>query len=147
MGPSEQLSIIKRGVEEFIGEDDLLKKLALSCKSKKPLRIKAGFDPSAPDLHLGHMVLLKKLKDFQRLGHEVYFLIGDFTARIGDPSGQKEARPRLSKKEAQANAKTYKRQIFKVLDAKKTRIVFNSKWLQKMNFEDVLELSSRYTLA
>ncbi|HEO63846.1 MAG TPA: tyrosine--tRNA ligase [Candidatus Omnitrophica bacterium] len=147
MRPSEQLSIIKRGVEEIIGEDDLLKKLTISCKSKKPLRIKAGFDPSAPDLHLGHMVLLKKLKDFQDLGHEVYFLIGDFTARIGDPSGQKETRPKLSKKEAQVNAKTYKRQIFKVLNPKKTRVVFNSKWLQKMNFEGVLELSSRYTIA
>ena len=132
---------------ELITEEELLKKLELSYSSGKPLNIKAGFDPSAPDLHLGHMVLLKKLKDFQDLGHKVYFLIGDFTARIGDPTGQKEVRPRLAKEEAKENAKTYKKQIFKVLDPSKTEVVLNSKWLEKMNFEDVLELSSHYTIA
>jgi tyrosyl-tRNA synthetase len=145
--PLEQLEIIKRGLSELITEEELLKKLELSYESSKPLNIKAGFDPSAPDLHLGHMVLLKKLKDFQDLGHRVYFLIGDFTARIGDPSGQKEIRPSLSREEARENAKTYKRQIFKILDPDKTKVVLNSKWLQKMNFEDVLELSSHYTIA
>ncbi|MDP8253984.1 MAG: tyrosine--tRNA ligase [Candidatus Kaelpia aquatica] len=147
VAPDEQLKIIKRGLDELITEEDLLKKLESSYASNRPLNIKAGFDPSAPDLHLGHMVLLKKLKDFQDLGHRVYFLIGDFTARIGDPSGQKEIRPRLTKEEAQRNAKTYKRQIFKVLDPKKTKVVLNSEWLEKMNFEDVLELSSHYTIA
>ena len=145
--PVEQLKVIKRGLTELITEEELLKKLELSYSSDKPLNIKAGFDPSAPDLHLGHMVLLKKLKDFQDLGHKVYFLIGDFTARIGDPTGQKEIRPRLTKEEAKENAKTYKKQIFKVLDPDKTEVVLNSKWLEKMNFEDVLELSSHYTIA
>ncbi len=145
--PVEQLKVIKRGLTELITEEELLKKLELSYSSGKPLNIKAGFDPSAPDLHLGHMVLLKKLKDFQDLGHKVYFLIGDFTARIGDPTGQKEIRPRLTKEEAKENAKTYKKQIFKVLDPDKTEVVLNSKWLEKMNFEDVLELSSHYTIA
>ena len=145
--PDEQLKIIKRGLDELITEKDLLRKLEISYRSNKPLNIKAGFDPSAPDLHLGHMVLLKKLKDFQDLGHRVYFLIGDFTARIGDPSGQKEMRPRLTKEEAKQNAKTYKKQIFKVLDPDKTKVVLNSEWLEKMSFEDVLELSSHYTIA
>ena len=145
--PVKQLKVIKRGLTELITEEELLKKLELSYSSGKPLNIKAGFDPSAPDLHLGHMVLLKKLKDFQDLGHRVYFLIGDFTARIGDPTGQKEIRPRLTKEEAKENAKTYKKQIFKVLDPDKTEVVLNSKWLEKMNFEDVLELSSHYTIA
>ena len=145
--PVKQLKVIKRGLTELITEEELLKKLELSYSSGKPLNIKAGFDPSAPDLHLGHMVLLKKLKDFQDLGHKVYFLIGDFTARIGDPTGQKEVRPRLAKEEAKENAKTYKKQIFKVLDPDKTEVVLNSKWLEKMNFEDVLELSSHYTIA
>ncbi|MDP8233862.1 MAG: tyrosine--tRNA ligase [Candidatus Saelkia tenebricola] len=143
----QQLEIIKRGVEEVVVEEDLIKKLEISIKENRPLNVKSGFDPSAPDLHLGHMVLLKKLRDFQELGHEVYFLIGDFTARIGDPSGQKETRPRLTKTQAEENAKTYKKQIFKVLDSNKTKIVFNSQWLEGMSFEDVLELTSHYTVA
>lgn len=144
---NKQLEIIKRGVEEIVTEDELIQKLKLSLKKKIPLNIKAGFDPSAPDLHLGHMVLLKKLKDFQDLGHKVYFLIGDFTARIGDPSGQKETRPILTKEQVEENAKTYKEQIFKVLDSKRTKVVFNSQWLEKMKFQDVLELTSHYTVA
>ncbi|MDP8215799.1 MAG: tyrosine--tRNA ligase [Candidatus Kaelpia imicola] len=147
IAPDEQLKIIKRGLDELITEKDLLKKIEASYSSNKPLNIKAGFDPSAPDLHLGHMVLLKKLKDFQDLGHRIYFLIGDFTARIGDPSGQREIRPQLTKEEAKRNAKTYKRQIFKVLDLMETKVVLNSKWLEKMSFEDVLKLSSHYTIA
>ena len=143
----EQLKIIKRGTEEIVVEEELIQKLEISVKEKRPLNIKAGFDPSAPDLHLGHMVLLKKLRDFQELGHKIYFLIGDFTARIGDPSGQKETRPKLTKKEAEENAKTYKEQIFKVLDSKETNVVFNSEWLEGMLFQDVLELANHYTVA
>ena len=143
----EQLKIIKRGTEEIVVEEELIQKLEISVKEKRPLNIKAGFDPSAPDLHLGHMVLLKKLRDFQELGHKIYFLIGDFTARIGDPSGQKETRPKLTKKEAEENAQTYKEQIFKVLNPKETNVVFNSEWLEGMSFQDVLELANHYTVA
>ncbi len=143
----EQLEIIKRGTEEIVVEEELIQKLEISVKEKRPLNIKAGFDPSAPDLHLGHMVLLKKLRDFQELGHKIYFLIGDFTARIGDPSGQKETRPKLTKKEAEENAQTYKEQIFKVLNPKETNVVFNSEWLEGMSFQDVLELANHYTVA
>jgi tyrosyl-tRNA synthetase len=141
--PQEQIKIIRRGIEELITEEELLEKL----KEDRPLRVKAGFDPSAPDLHLGHMVLLKKLRDFQELGHQVIFLIGDFTARIGDPSGRKETRPRLSKEQVEENAKTYKEQIFKVLDSERTQVLFNSQWLEGMRFQDVLDLASRYTVA
>ncbi len=145
--PEDQLQIIKRGCEEIITEQELLEKLKNSYHHNQPLNIKAGFDPSAPDLHLGHMVLLKKLRDFQELGHRVFFLIGDFTARIGDPSGQKETRPRLSPEEVEKNAQTYREQIFKVLDPDKTKVVFNSEWLENMKFQEVLELASHYTVA
>jgi len=145
--PERQLQIIKRGCEEIISEEDLIKKLHKAYNQDEPLNIKAGFDPSAPDLHLGHMVLLKKLRDFQDLGHRVFFLIGDFTARIGDPSGQKETRPHLSPEEVEKNAQTYKEQIFKVLDPEKTKVVFNSEWLENMKFQEVLELASHYTVA
>jgi len=145
--PEDQLQIIKRGCEEIITEQELFEKLKKSYCHNQPLNIKAGFDPSAPDLHLGHMVLLKKLRDFQELGHRVFFLIGDFTARIGDPSGQKETRPRLSSEEVEKNAQTYREQIFKVLDSDKTKVVFNSEWLENMKFQEVLELASHYTVA
>jgi tyrosyl-tRNA synthetase len=142
-----QLSLIKRGSVEIISEEELVGKLKDAQRNNRPLHIKAGFDPSAPDIHLGHTVLLRKLKHFQELGHSVYFLIGDFTGRIGDPSGQSETRKQLSKEEIIKNAKTYKRQIFKILDPKRTRIVFNSKWYEKMSFNQVIGFLSKYTVA
>lgn len=144
---NKQLSLIKRGSVEIISEEEFALRLKEAEKHKRPLRIKAGFDPSAPDIHLGHTVLLRKLKHFQELGHSVYFLIGDFTGRIGDPSGQTEIRKQLSKEEVIKNAKTYKRQIFKILDPRRTRIVFNSKWYEKMVFDQVIGFLSKYTVA
>lgn len=144
---TQQLDVIKRGSVEIISEEELTLKLHTAQKNKRPLHIKAGFDPSAPDIHLGHTVLLRKLKHFQDLGHSVYFLIGDFTGRIGDPSGQTEMRKQLSAQEVLENAKTYKRQIFKILDPKRTRIVFNSKWYDAMTFSQVIDFLSKYTVA
>ncbi|MDD5006053.1 MAG: tyrosine--tRNA ligase [Candidatus Omnitrophica bacterium] len=143
----KQLSLIKRGSTEVISEEELVNKLKEAQINRRPLHVKAGFDPSAPDIHLGHTVLLRKLKHFQELGHSVYFLIGDFTGRIGDPSGQTEMRKQLSKEEVIKNAKTYKRQIFKILDPKRTRIVFNSRWYEKMTFDQAIEFLSKYTVA
>ena len=147
MNVSEQLKIIKRGTHEIISEEELVARLNWSQKTGKPLKVKAGFDPTAPDIHLGHTVLLRKLKAFQDLGHIVYFLIGDFTGRIGDPSGVSEVRKQLSRDEVLRNAKTYKQQIFKILSPKKTRVVFNSRWYERMKFQDVIALSSKYTVA
>lgn len=147
MDIQDQLKIIKRGVSEIISEEELIARLNWSKKTGKPLKIKAGFDPTAPDIHLGHTVLLRKLKAFQDLGHIVYFLIGDFTGRIGDPSGVSEIRKQLTREEVLKNAKTYKEQIFKILHPKKTRIVFNSRWYEKMKFQDVIGLASKYTVA
>lgn len=141
------LELIKRGTVDLIEEEELIKKLEKSYKEGRPLRIKAGFDPTAPDLHLGHTVLLRKMKQFQDLGHEVYFLIGDFTAMIGDPTGRSETRPPLTKEQVLENAKTYKEQVFKILDPKKTKIVFNSQWLSKMTAEDMVRLCAKYTVA
>ena len=143
----KQLSLIKRGSVEIISEAELSSKLKEIQIKKRPLYVKAGFDPSAPDIHLGHTVLLRKLKHFQEMGHSVYFLIGDFTGRIGDPSGQTVTRKKLSKEEVIKNAKTYKKQIFKILDPKRTRIVFNSRWYDKMSFDQVIEFLSKYTVA
>ena len=143
----EQIEIIKRGAVEIIPIEELEKKLEKSIKTGKPLKIKMGADPSAPDLHLGHTVPLRKLRQFQDLGHEIYFLIGDFTAMIGDPTGKSETRKQLTREEVLRNAETYKTQIFKILDPKKTKIVFNSEWCGKMTFADVLSLTSRYTMA
>jgi tyrosyl-tRNA synthetase len=137
------LESIKRGTVEIIHEPDLAKKLSKG----KPLRIKAGFDPTAPDLHLGHTVLLRKLKTFQDIGHEVCFLIGDYTAAIGDPSGRNETRPPLTPDEIKKNVQTYKDQVFKILDPQKTMILFNSEWLDKFNGRDMIRLTSRYTVA
>jgi tyrosyl-tRNA synthetase len=145
--PEEQLELIKRGAVEIIRENELLDKLARSFKSGRPLVIKQGFDPTAPDLHIGHMVTINKLKTFQDLGHTVIFLIGDFTGMIGDPSGRTTTRKPLSREVVLENAETYKRQIFKVLDPEKTVIDFNSRWSSPMKFEDVLALTSRYTVA
>lgn len=141
------MKAIKRGASEIISEEELVARLRWSEKTGKPLKVKAGFDPTAPDIHLGHTVLLRKLKAFQDLGHIIYFLIGDFTGRIGDPSGVSEVRRQLSKEEVVKNAKTYKAQIFKILDARRTRVVFNSRWYERMKFQDMVELSSRYTVA
>ncbi len=139
----EQLEIIKRGTVDLLPENELIEKL----KQNRPLRIKLGADPSAPDLHLGHVVVLRKLRQLQELGHEIIFLIGDFTAMIGDPSGKSETRKPLTKAEVLVNAETYKQQIFKILDSEKTRIEFNSKWLSPLDFTDLLRLTSRVTVA
>ncbi len=141
------LEVIKRGIVDLIEEEELIKKLEKAYKENKPLKIKAGFDPTAPDLHLGHTVLLRKLRQFQDLGHEVYFLIGDFTAMIGDPSGRSETRPPLTKEQVLENAKTYEQQVFKILDPNKTKVIFNSAWFSKMNAEDIIRLCAKYTVA
>ena len=139
----ESIELITRGISEAIGLDEIKEKL----KSGKQLTVKAGFDPTAPDIHLGHTVLLRKMRHFQLLGHKVIFLIGDFTGRIGDPSGKTKTRPRLTLEDVLRNAETYKQQVFKILDPEKTIVEFNSKWLEKMSFADVLGLTSRYTVA
>lgn len=143
----EQLKILTRGVVEIIPLEELKNKLEKSIKENRPLKIKMGADPSAPDLHLGHTVPIRKLKQFQDLGHEVIFLIGDFTGMIGDPTGKSSTRKRLTKEEVLKNAESYKKQIFKILDPQKTKIVFNNDWCGKMNFGDVLELTAHYTVA
>ena len=140
--PQKQFEIIKRGTEEIISEGELLSKLRKSVEKNEPLRVKAGFDPTAPDLHLGHCILLRKLRDFQALGHTVVFLIGDFTAMIGDPSGKTETRPPLTRGEVEKNAKTYEKQVYNILDREKTEVVFNSSWLGSMNAEGLLKLAS-----
>ena len=144
---ARQLELIRRGTVEIIQEQELELRLRSSIKEGHPLRIKAGFDPTAPDLHLGHMVLVQKLKHFQDLGHEIIFLIGDFTGMIGDPTGVSDTRKALTKEEVLLNAKTYERQIFKTLDAQKTRVEFNSRWMQDMRAEDMVELCARYSVA
>jgi tyrosyl-tRNA synthetase len=145
--PLEQLEIIKRGTVEIIVEADFLKKLEKSSNENRPLKIKAGFDPTAPDIHLGHTVLLEKMRQFQELGHEVIFLIGDFTGMIGDPSGKSEMRKPLTKEDVLENAKTYRDQISKILDPEKTRVVFNSEWMSQMNSSKMIQLTSTYTVA
>ena len=139
--------LLQRGTEEIIPLDEFKKKLEKSEKENSPLTIKVGFDPTAPDIHLGHAVLLRKMKHFQDMGHRVVFLIGDFTAMIGDPSGKSETRKRLSREEVLQNAETYKKQVFKILDEKKTVVEFNSQWCSSMNFGDVLELAAKYNVA
>lgn len=138
-----QLEQIRRGSVEIINEEELIGKLRRGA----PLRIKAGFDPTAPDLHLGHTVLIQKLKHFQELGHQVIFLIGDFTGMIGDPTGKSETRKKLTREEVLRNAETYKKQIFKILDPDRTEIAFNSTWMDKFSAADFIELCSRYTVA
>lgn len=139
--------LIKRGTEEIIPEDEFKKKLEKSEKEQKPLIIKAGFDPTAPDIHLGHTVLLRKLRHFQQMGHTVVFLIGDYTAMIGDPTGKSETRKKLSREQVLENSETYKKQVFRILDAEKTRVEFNSKWLSPLSFADLIELTSKYNVA
>ncbi|VAW55368.1 Tyrosyl-tRNA synthetase, partial [hydrothermal vent metagenome] len=140
---NESLVIIKRGVEEMLVEEDLIKKL----ESGRSLKIKAGFDPTAPDLHLGHTVLINKLRQFQDLGHEVLFLIGDFTGMIGDPTGKSATRPPLTEEQVAANAQTYQQQVFKILDKDKTKIVFNSEWMSKMGAAGMIKLAGQQTVA
>ncbi|MDI6605596.1 MAG: tyrosine--tRNA ligase [Candidatus Omnitrophota bacterium] len=147
MDIEKQLEIIKRGAVEIISQGELKKKLEESAKIKRPLNIKAGFDPTAPDIHLGHTVLLRKLRQFQELGHQVIFLIGDFTACIGDPSGKNEKRRQITREEAVKNAATYKRQVSKILDIDKIKIVFNSGWFEKMSVIDILKLTAHATVA
>lgn len=142
-----QLEIIKRGAMEIVPENELVDKLKRSIKSGKPLTIKLGLDPTAPDIHLGHTVVLQKLRQFQDLGHQVVLILGDFTARIGDPTGKSETRKQLTEEQVLANARTYERQIFKILDREQTRLVFNSQWLAPLNFAQVIELSAKYTVA
>jgi tyrosyl-tRNA synthetase len=141
------MDLLLKGVEACEKKEDLEKKLARSAKTGKPLRVKVGFDPSAPDLHLGHTVVFRKMRHFQELGHEVIFLIGDFTGMIGDPTGKKATRPQLTKEEVLANAETYKAQVFKILDAQKTRILFNSEWLSALGSEGLVRLAAKYTVA
>lgn len=145
--PEEQLRLLKKGIVDLETEPELLKKLQYSYDNKKPLRIKAGFDPSRPDLHIGHTVLMNKMRQFQELGHHVMFLIGDFTALIGDPTGRNQTRPALTHAEIAENAKTYARQVFKILDEKKTEVLYNSDWMNKFTSADFIKLSAQYTVA
>jgi tyrosyl-tRNA synthetase len=145
--PKEQLKLITRGVVDVVSENELLKKLEKSFAKDVPLRIKAGFDPSRPDLHLGHTVLMNKMRQFQDLGHHVIFLIGDFTALIGDPTGKNETRPALSREEVAEYSKTYARQVFKILDSKKTEVSYNSTWMDKFSAYDFVKLAAQYTVA
>ncbi|TNF22364.1 MAG: tyrosine--tRNA ligase [Deltaproteobacteria bacterium] len=143
----EQLALILRGAVDVLIEDELRAKLKASRESGKPLRVKAGFDPTAPDLHIGHTVLLTKLRHFQELGHQVIFLIGDFTAMIGDPTGRSATRKALTRDEVVANAETYKAQVFKILDPDKTEVRFNSEWLDQLGSVGIIELTAKYTVA
>jgi tyrosyl-tRNA synthetase len=143
----EQLNHLKKGLAELIREDELRERLTQSEKTGRPLRVKAGFDPTAPDLHLGHTVLLRKMKHFQDLGHTVIFLIGDMTGLIGDPTGRNATRPPMTREEIDRNAETYRAQVFKILDPHKTEIRFNSEWLEPLRFEDIIKLCSKYTVA
>lgn len=143
----EQLSYIRKGSVEIIRESDLKARLEESYKSGKPLRVKAGFDPTAPDLHLGHTVLIRKLKHFQDMGHTVIFLIGDGTGLIGDPTGRNATRPPLTREQLNANAETYKAQVFKILDPAKTEVRFNTEWLDKLNFEQFIRLTAKFTVS
>lgn len=145
--PKEQMKIILKGVHQCVNEDELLLKLENSCKQNKPLTIKLGLDPSAPDIHLGHTVVLRKIKQMQDLGHTAVIVIGDFTGKIGDPTGKSKTRSALTDEQVRENAKTYCEQIFKVLDKEKTVVRFNSEWLSKLNFEDVLRLAATTTVA
>jgi tyrosyl-tRNA synthetase len=144
---AEQLAYIKKGFSEIIREEDLKDRLEKSLNTGKPLRVKAGFDPTAPDLHLGHTVLLRKMKHFQDLGHTAIFLIGDMTGLIGDPTGRNITRPPMTREELNRNAETYKSQVFKILDREKTELRFNSEWLEPLKYEDIVRLCAKYTVA
>jgi tyrosyl-tRNA synthetase len=143
----EQITYLKKGAAEIIREEDLRERLAAAAKAGRPLRVKVGFDPTSPDLHLGHTVILRKMKHFQDLGHTVIFVIGDTTAMIGDPSGRNITRPPMTREQVDRNAETYKTQLYKILDPVKTEVRYNSEWLQALRFEDMIRLCSRYTVA
>jgi len=143
----EQLEYLKKGFAEIIREEDLKERLEESYKTGRPMRVKTGFDPTAPDLHLGHTVLIRKMKHFQDMGHTVIFLIGDMTGLIGDPTGRNITRPPMTREEINANAETYKEQVFKILDPEKTEVRFNSEWLEPLNWVDMVKLASRFTVA
>ena len=144
---AEQLEIIRRDAVEVVPEDELVRKLERSYRSGEPLRIKQGFDPTRPDLHIGHAVSIRKLREFQELGHEVIFVVGDYTALVGDPTGRSELRPRLTQSEVAENARTYADQVFQILDRGRTRVEFNSRWLAPLHLEDILKLTAHYTVA
>ncbi|MDQ6986773.1 MAG: tyrosine--tRNA ligase, partial [Mariprofundaceae bacterium] len=143
----EQMELLSRGALEILPKGGLEAKLKEAAKENRPLRIKAGFDPTAPDLHIGHTVLLEKLRQFQLCGHQVVFLIGDFTGMIGDPTGKNETRPPLTQDEVLANAETYKSQVFKILDPEKTEVRFNSEWLNKLPAADLIRIAAKATVA
>jgi tyrosyl-tRNA synthetase len=143
----EQLQYLRKGMAEIIREEDLRERLVTAAKEGRPLRVKAGFDPTAPDLHLGHTVLLRKMKHFQDCGHTVIFLIGDMTGLIGDPTGRNVTRPPLTREAIRQNAETYKTQVFKILDPAKTEVRFNSQWLEPLQWMDTVRLASKYTVA
>lgn len=143
----QQLTFLKKGLAELIREEDLRERLTAAAKEGRPIRVKAGFDPTAPDLHLGHTVLIRKLKHFQDLGHQVIFLIGDMTGLIGDPTGRNITRPPMTRDEINHNADTYKTQVFKILDPAKTEVRFNSEWLEPLQYQDIVKLCSKFTLA
>jgi tyrosyl-tRNA synthetase len=145
--PKEQLAELKRGVVDLVSDEDLLKKIEKSYKNNAPLRVKAGFDPTRPDLHLGRTVLMNKMKQFQDLGHQVIFLVGDFTAMIGDPTGKNETRPALTKEEVKENAKSYVSQAYKILDEKKCELAWNASWFDQMRPSDMIKIASQYTVA
>jgi tyrosyl-tRNA synthetase len=147
MSVEREIEIIKRGAVDLVSEDELRRKIIKARAEKRPLRVKLGLDPTAPDLHLGHTVVIQKLKQFQELGHTAIFLIGDFTGMIGDPTGRIETRPTLTKEELLANAETYKKQVFKILDPEKTEIRSNSEWFEAMNAADMIRLCAKYTMA
>jgi tyrosyl-tRNA synthetase len=143
----EQITYLKKGAAEIIREEDLRERLAAAARAGRPLRVKVGFDPTAPDLHVGHTVILRKMKHFQDLGHTVIFVIGDTTGMIGDPTGRNLTRPPMTRPQIEANAETYKTQLYKILDPVKTEVRYNSEWLQALRFEDLIRLCSRYTVA
>src|SRR5512142_1375069 len=144
---NEQLDYLRKGANEIIREEDLRERLERARKTGKPMRVKAGFDPTAPDLHLGHTVLIRKLKHFQDMGHTVIFLIGDGTGLIGDPTGRNTTRPPLSREEIDRNAETYKKQVFKILDPHRTEVRFNGEWLLKLGFEEMIRLAAKFTVS
>src|SRR6185295_4844362 len=142
-----QLGVIRSGIEELIPEEELVRKLERSIATKKPLRVKQGFDPTAPDIHLGHTIGLRKLRQFQELGHQVVLIVGSYTALVGDPSGRNKTRPRLTEEEVSANAQTYLDQFFKIVDKSKTEVRWNGEWFSAMRFTDLLHLTSQFTVA
>jgi tyrosyl-tRNA synthetase len=147
LNQEDQLEVIRRGTVEIIPEEELVEKLKVCIRENKPLRVKQGFDPTAPDIHLGHTVCLRKLRQFQELGHQVILIIGDYTGMVGDPSGRSETRPQLTKDQINVNARTYQEQFFKVVDKSKTEVHFNGEWFAQMSFEEVMKLASNFTVA